>query len=69
MRFILVVVQILSYQQINMDIFKGDFKLIFYLVVIIGATLATPMFYKKKENDIYEPGKWKRSYGLSGKNK
>lgn len=38
-------------------------------MVIIGATFATPMFYKKKENDIYEPGKWKRSYGFRGKNK
>lgn len=29
-------------------------------MIIIGATVASPMFYKKKENDIYEPGKWTR---------
>lgn len=29
-------------------------------MVIIGATIASPMFYKKKENDIYEPGEWTR---------
>lgn len=43
-----------------MDIFKGNVKLVLWLMVIIGATLASPMFYKKKENDIYEPGEWTR---------
>lgn len=41
-----------------MNIVKGNVKLILFVVMIIGATLASPMFYKKKENDIYEPGKW-----------
>lgn len=43
-----------------MDIFKGKMKLILFILVIIGAAVASPMFYKKKENDIYEPGKWTR---------
>lgn len=41
-----------------MNFFNGNIKLIVYIMVIIGTTMVSPMFYKKKENDIYEPGEW-----------
>lgn len=46
-----------------------DAKLIvLILAIVIDATVTSPMFYKKKENDIYEPGEteW---YDFSSKNK
>lgn len=53
-------VQILSIER--MDILKGNIQIFLFVlaIIIIGTTVASPMFYKKKGNDIYEPGEWTR---------
>lgn len=36
---------------------KLNWQQFLVLAIVIGAAIATPMYYKKKDGDTYEPGK------------